>query len=131
MFDILSVGFVFQNLVLFVCFSVVHFQVVNTVPPGTKQCLLWGLASDGTIGANREAVSMLFVSRIIDRSILDLSHLNCSDLITNGTDLNAQAYFMFDAKKSGGVTFSHLRFGPERIRYIMFFRSNHFGLSFW
>ncbi|KAJ5074112.1 pyruvate-flavodoxin oxidoreductase-related [Anaeramoeba ignava] len=65
----------------------------DLVPKGTKQCLFWGLGSDGTVGANKEAIA----------------------IIGENTDLNAQGYFMFDAKKSGGLTFSHLRFGPKKI----------------
>ena len=59
----------------------------------TKQCILYGLGSDGTVGATQEAVK----------------------LIVDNTKLNAQAYFGFDAHKSGGLTVTHLRFGPEKI----------------
>uniref|UniRef100_A0A061SAJ8 pyruvate dehydrogenase (NADP(+)) n=1 Tax=Tetraselmis sp. GSL018 TaxID=582737 RepID=A0A061SAJ8_9CHLO len=67
---------------------------VTGVPEGTTQCIFWGLGSDGTIGANKDAVRM----------------------IGGNTGMHAQAYFSFDAKKSGSVTVSHLRFGPEPIR---------------
>lgn len=66
---------------------------VDTVPEGTRQCVFWGLGSDGTVGANRSAVK----------------------IIGDNSDLMVQAYFEFDAFKSGGVTASHLRFGPQRI----------------
>eukprot|EP00996_Jenningsia_fusiforme_P000246 NODE_11_length_5703_cov_380.525822_g9_i0.p1 GENE.NODE_11_length_5703_cov_380.525822_g9_i0~~NODE_11_length_5703_cov_380.525822_g9_i0.p1 ORF type:complete len:1811 (-),score=360.20 NODE_11_length_5703_cov_380.525822_g9_i0:193-5625(-) len=66
---------------------------VDTVPEGTTQCVFWGIGSDGTVGANRSAVK----------------------IIGDNTDKIAQAYFSFDAFKSGGVTASHLRFGPSPI----------------
>ncbi len=62
-------------------------------PPGTTQCKFWGLGSDGTVGANTEAIK----------------------IIGEKTDMFTQAYFAYDAKKSGGVTVSHLRFSPNRI----------------
>jgi pyruvate-ferredoxin/flavodoxin oxidoreductase len=67
------------------------FKVVSE---GTKRCKFWGLGSDGTVGANKQAIK----------------------IIGDHTDLYAQAYFAYDSKKSGGVTISHLRFGKEPIR---------------
>ena len=67
---------------------------VDMLPAGTKQCLFYGLGSDGTVGANKTAIK----------------------LISHNTKLHTQAYFEYDAKKSGGATISHLRFGPEQIR---------------
>ena len=32
---------------------------INTLPPGTKQCMFWGLGSDGTVGANKDAVKII------------------------------------------------------------------------
>ncbi|MBQ3199200.1 MAG: pyruvate:ferredoxin (flavodoxin) oxidoreductase [Firmicutes bacterium] len=66
----------------------------DMLPEGTIQCKFWGLGSDGTVGANKQAVA----------------------IINDETDLNAQAYFAYDSKKSGGVTISHLRFGQEKIK---------------
>uniref|UniRef100_Q94IN5 Pyruvate dehydrogenase [NADP(+)], mitochondrial n=1 Tax=Euglena gracilis TaxID=3039 RepID=PNO_EUGGR len=66
---------------------------VDTLPEGTRQCVFWGIGSDGTVGANRSAVR----------------------IIGDNSDLMVQAYFQFDAFKSGGVTSSHLRFGPKPI----------------
>ncbi|GLC52240.1 hypothetical protein PLESTB_000599400 [Pleodorina starrii] len=66
---------------------------VSSLPPGTVQCLFWGVGGDGTVGANKEAIK----------------------IIASNTPLSAQAYFQYDAHKSGGVTVSHLRFGPEKI----------------
>ena len=65
----------------------------DCVPKGTVQCLFWGMGADGTVGANKEAIK----------------------IIGSATDLYAQGYFAYDAHKSGGVTVSHLRFGPSPI----------------
>jgi pyruvate-ferredoxin/flavodoxin oxidoreductase len=62
-------------------------------PEGEVQALFFGLGSDGTVGANKASVK----------------------IIGEGTDLFAQGYFVYDSKKSGGMTVSHLRFGPEPI----------------
>lgn len=67
---------------------------LDVLPEGTTECMFYGLGSDGTVGANKSAVK----------------------LIALNTELHAQAYFEYDAKKSGGVTISHLRFGPRPIR---------------
>ena len=69
-------------------------EIVDMLPPGTIQCKFWGLGSDGTVGANKQAV----------------------DIIGSNTDMYAQAYFSYDSKKSGGMTVSHLRFGQEQIK---------------
>merc|ERR1719204_1558551 len=66
----------------------------DSVPEGTKQCIFWGLGSDGTVGANKEAIKT----------------------ISDNTDHHAQGNFFYDSKKSGGVTNSHLRFGPKEIK---------------
>mmetsp|Transcript_55477 Transcript_55477/g.135929 ORF Transcript_55477/g.135929 Transcript_55477/m.135929 type:complete len:1940 (-) Transcript_55477:267-6086(-) len=65
----------------------------DILPEGTVECLLYGLGSDGTVGANKTAIK----------------------LIAKNTVLDAQGYFEYDAKKSGGLTVSHLRFGPHKI----------------
>jgi pyruvate-ferredoxin/flavodoxin oxidoreductase len=81
-------------------------------PAGEVQALFYGLGSDGTVGANKASVK----------------------IIGEGTDLFAQGYFVYDSKKSGSVTSSHLRFGPERIRstYLVddadFVACHQFGL---
>jgi len=69
-------------------------EYTDTVPPETKQCIFWGLGSDGTVGANKEAIKT----------------------ISDNTDFFAQGNFFYDSKKSGGVTNSHLRFGPKPIK---------------
>ncbi|SFL63477.1 pyruvate:ferredoxin (flavodoxin) oxidoreductase [Halanaerobium salsuginis] len=67
---------------------------INTSPAGTARCKFWGFGSDGTVGANKNAVK----------------------IIGDNTDKYAQAYFSYDSKKSGGVTVSHLRFGDQPIK---------------
>lgn len=69
-------------------------EVVNTSAPGTIRCKFWGLGSDGTVGANKDAIK----------------------IIGDHTNMYAQGYFSYDSKKSGGVTVSHLRFGKSPIR---------------
>lgn len=59
----------------------------------TVNCQFWGLGSDGTVSANKTACK----------------------IIGDNTDLNVQAYFSYDSKKSGGTTISHLRFGKKPI----------------
>ncbi|MFU0800137.1 MAG: pyruvate:ferredoxin (flavodoxin) oxidoreductase [Xylanivirga thermophila] len=66
---------------------------ISTVPEGTISCKFWGLGSDGTVGANKNAIK----------------------IIGDNTDMYAQGYFAYDSKKSGGVTMSHLRFGKKPI----------------
>ena len=60
---------------------------------GESRCKFWGFGSDGTVGANKEAIK----------------------IIGDNTDMYVQAYFDYDSKKSGGLTVSHLRFGKEPI----------------
>jgi pyruvate-ferredoxin/flavodoxin oxidoreductase len=69
-------------------------EELDVVPEGTISCKFWGLGSDGTVGANKNSVK----------------------IIGDHTDMYAQAYFVYDTKKSGGVTQSHLRFGKQPIR---------------
>lgn len=66
---------------------------IDTEPPGTVQCMFYGMGSDGTVGANKNAIK----------------------IIGDATDMYVQGYFSYDAHKSGGVTVSHLRFGKEPI----------------
>ena len=61
---------------------------------GTTRCKFWGFGSDGTVGANKQAIK----------------------IIGDNTDMYAQGYFDYDSKKSGGLTVSHLRFGKTPIR---------------
>lgn len=59
-----------------------------------RQALFFGLGADGTVGANKNSIK----------------------IIGENTDLFAQGYFVYDSKKSGARTVSHLRFGPHPIR---------------
>jgi len=68
--------------------------VVDCVPDTTKQCVFWGLGSDGTVGANKAATS----------------------IIGEHTNLYAQGHFSYSSQKAGGSTVSHLRFGPTPVR---------------
>ena len=80
-------------------------------PPGTLRALFFGLGSDGTVGANKNTIKIL-----------------------GDEGLYAQGYFVYDSKKSGGYTISHLRFGPDPIwaPYLVgqagFVGCHHFGL---
>ncbi|OGO34613.1 MAG: pyruvate:ferredoxin (flavodoxin) oxidoreductase [Chloroflexi bacterium RBG_16_57_11] len=60
----------------------------------TVRCVFWGLGSDGTVGANKNSIK----------------------IIGEETENWAQGYFVYDSKKSGTVTLSHLRFGPDPVR---------------
>ncbi|RDY28568.1 pyruvate:ferredoxin (flavodoxin) oxidoreductase [Romboutsia weinsteinii] len=74
--------------------SLKYNDTLKVSAPGTVRCKFWGLGSDGTVGANKQAVK----------------------IIGDHTEKYVQAYFDYDSKKSGGVTMSHLRFGDEPIR---------------
>jgi pyruvate-ferredoxin/flavodoxin oxidoreductase len=67
---------------------------IDISPAGTLSCKIWGLGSDGTVGANKNTVK----------------------IVGDHTPLYTQAYFVYDSKKSGGLTQSHLRFGEKPIR---------------
>jgi Pyruvate/2-oxoacid:ferredoxin oxidoreductase gamma subunit len=65
----------------------------TTERPEVNRALFYGMGSDGTVGANKNSVK----------------------IIGENTDLDAQGYFVYDSKKSGAVTVSHLRFGPAPV----------------
>ena len=67
---------------------------IDSSMEGTVRCKFWGIGSDGTVGANKNAIK----------------------IIGENTNMYAQAYFAYDAKKSGGITMSHLRFSPHKIQ---------------
>jgi len=62
--------------------------------PGERGAVFFGLGADGTVGANKNSIK----------------------IISDHTDLSAQGYFVYDSKKSGAVTVSHLRFSPTPIK---------------
>ncbi len=69
-------------------------EFVNAAPAGAISCKFYGLGSDGTVGANKNSIK----------------------IIGGHTDKYAQGYFVYDSKKSGGITISHLRFGDSPIK---------------
>ena len=71
---------------------------------GTVSCKFWGLGGDGTVGANKNTV----------------------EIINSHTPKFAQAYFEYDAKKSYGVTKSHLRFADSPIRSSYYVKQAEF-----
>ncbi len=92
--------------------SLPYDPALEVLPAGTLSAVFFGLGSDGTVGANKNTIKIL------------------------GADehVHAQGYFVYDSKKSGSQTVSHLRFGPEPIRapYLVrqagFVGCHHFGL---
>ena len=70
------------------------YKEIELPHPGQVSCKLWGLGGDGTVGANKNAISTIGLT----------------------ADKYAQAYFSYDTMKSGGLTQSHLRFGDDPIR---------------
>jgi len=67
------------------------FSIFN---PKTTRCVFFGLGADGTVGANKNSIK----------------------IIGEETDYGAQGFFYYDSKKSGSITISHLRFGPDEIK---------------
>ena len=74
--------------------SLTSVEAIDVEPEDMKACQIWGLGSDGTVGANQQAIR----------------------IIGDNSDMNVQAYFDYDSKKSGGITVSHLRFSGQPIR---------------
>ncbi len=66
----------------------------SSLPAGVHQAMFYGLGADGTVGANKNSIK----------------------IIGKATDNYAQGYFVYDSKKSGAMTISHLRFGTTPIR---------------
>ena len=74
--------------------SLTYDPAFSTEDPKTVRALFYGLGSDGTVGANKNSIK----------------------IIGSETPNFAQGYFVYDSKKSGSMTTSHLRFGPNPIR---------------
>ena len=74
--------------------SLTYDPTFSTEDPKTVRALFYGLGSDGTVGANKNSIK----------------------IIGSNTPNYAQGYFVYDSKKSGSMTTSHLRFGPNPIR---------------
>ncbi|MCK5843539.1 MAG: pyruvate:ferredoxin (flavodoxin) oxidoreductase, partial [Victivallales bacterium] len=77
---------------------------INTADADTTCCMFWGLGSDGTVGANKNSIK----------------------IIGDNTDMYAQGYFVYDSKKSYGITISHLRFGTKPIKSTYLINSSDF-----
>jgi pyruvate-ferredoxin/flavodoxin oxidoreductase len=73
-------------------------------PASVKRGVFFGLGADGTVGANKNSIK----------------------IIGEETDNYAQGYFVYDSKKSGAITISHLRFGPKPIRSSYLVRQAQF-----
>ncbi|HZR44886.1 MAG TPA: pyruvate:ferredoxin (flavodoxin) oxidoreductase, partial [Ktedonobacteraceae bacterium] len=86
--------------------SLVYDPTFSIEHHDTVQCVFWGLGSDGTVGANKNSIK----------------------IIGEETENSAQGYFVYDSKKSGSVTISHLRFGPQPIHapYLIGVDQAHF-----
>ncbi|HKZ54058.1 MAG TPA: pyruvate:ferredoxin (flavodoxin) oxidoreductase, partial [Anaerolineales bacterium] len=69
-------------------------EAFSSEPQGVHRALFYGLGADGTVGANKNSIK----------------------IIGKATDYYAQGYFVYDSKKSGAMTISHLRFSPHPIR---------------
>ncbi|MFP3938297.1 MAG: pyruvate:ferredoxin (flavodoxin) oxidoreductase [Phycisphaerae bacterium] len=74
--------------------SIEYDHDFSTEPDDVVRALFYGLGSDGTVSANKNSIK----------------------IIGDNTDNYAQGYFVYDSKKAGAVTISHLRFGPRPIR---------------
>nr|WP_321499209.1 pyruvate:ferredoxin (flavodoxin) oxidoreductase [uncultured Dethiosulfovibrio sp.] len=85
-------------------FSLELKEEINAAPEGTIRCKFWGLGSDGTVGANKNAIK----------------------IIGDNTEMYAQGYFSYDSKKSGGITVSHLRFGKKPIKSTYLIKDSDF-----
>ena len=91
--------------------SIAYGAPLDIEPSGTLRAVFFGLGSDGTVGANKNTIKIL-----------------------GAEQRYSQGYFVYDSKKSGSQTVSHLRFGPEPIRapYLVdqagFVGCHHLGL---
>ncbi|MCE9584287.1 MAG: pyruvate:ferredoxin (flavodoxin) oxidoreductase, partial [Planctomycetes bacterium] len=84
--------------------SLPYDKAFDIEPAEVSRAVFYGLGSDGTVGANKNSIA----------------------IIGEKTPLSAQGYFVYDSKKSGAVTISHLRFGPRDIRSSYLIRSAGF-----
>ncbi|HJW08879.1 MAG TPA: pyruvate:ferredoxin (flavodoxin) oxidoreductase [Holophagaceae bacterium] len=84
--------------------SLSYDESFDLEPAETTRCLFYGLGSDGTVGANKNSI------KIISEETLNFG----------------QGYFVYDSKKSGAATISHLRFGPRPIRGAYLIRKANF-----
>jgi len=73
--------------------SIAYDDRLSPLPSGTRSAVFFGLGSDGTVGANKNSIK----------------------IVGEDAGFHAQGYFVYDSKKSGAVTISHLRYGPHPI----------------
>ncbi len=84
--------------------SLEYDDAFHAEPDGVVRAVFYGLGADGTVGANKNSIK----------------------IIGEGTPLHVQGYFVYDSKKSGSMTVSHLRFGPRPIRSTYLIREATF-----
>ncbi len=84
--------------------SLEYNEDLSTEPDDVVRAMFFGLGSDGTVGANKNSIK----------------------IIGEGTDFYAQGYFVYDSKKAGSVTVSHLRFGPRPIHSTYLITKSNF-----
>ncbi|MEZ4440991.1 MAG: pyruvate:ferredoxin (flavodoxin) oxidoreductase [Polyangiaceae bacterium] len=85
-------------------------EPLDIEPSETTRAIFWGLGSDGTVSASKSSV----------------------EIIGEETPLHAQGYFVYDSKKAGAVTISHLRFGPSPIHApYLIDRASFVGINQW
>jgi len=90
--------------------SSLAYDPAFTTDHARVRAVFYGLGADGTVGANK----------------------NTAKIVGKNTDLNVQAYFVYDSKKSGSMTISHLRFDPEPIRSTYLIdRATFVGVHQW
>ncbi len=84
--------------------SIEYDRSLDIEPDEVKRAVFFGLGADGTVGANKNSIK----------------------IIGEETDNFAQGYFVYDSKKSGAVTISHLRFGPKPIQSTYLIKNAQF-----
>ncbi len=84
--------------------SIDYDHQVDIEPDSVTRCMFYGLGSDGTVGANKNSIK----------------------IIADNTDNYAQGYFVYDSKKAGSLTVSHLRFGSNPIMSTYLVRQANF-----
>jgi len=90
--------------------SLIYDASFSTEPDNVVRAMFYGLGADGTVGANKNSIK----------------------IIGEETDNYAQGYFVYDSKKSGSMTVSHLRFGSELIRSTYLIdKANFIGCHQW
>ncbi|MDR1534397.1 MAG: pyruvate:ferredoxin (flavodoxin) oxidoreductase [Planctomycetota bacterium] len=84
--------------------SIPYEEGLDLEADNVRRCIFYGLGSDGTVGANKNSIK----------------------IIADHTDNYAQGYFVYDSKKAGAITASHLRFGPQPIKSTYLVHSANF-----